>query len=254
MTRIKLNPRIKAYLLWNAKLQQVECHDYRIADRVRLKSMVPSIRSKELRPRKTWVCASGTLRARMDQARVYLLGIDYRRAYGTYTPEQVLAQIVSNLRNYHRLNQAETKAVMRGVFDSKSKVKWSNEALELAWELVEGFTPSLGLIDPDAISKRHSEELEDRLVDVVAFTRSGGRVAIQDLINLFREWNPDFEVNEIAFGRAFSAITGIRSKPSKGIRYFSGLHLPSALELKDPRHSCGEWVDPGTILATMRAA
>lgn len=69
-------------------------------------------------------------------------------------------------------------------------------------------------------------------------------MAIRELFKLFQEWNPDFEVNQIAFGRAFTAHSGIRSIPSKDGRYYSGLHIPSELELKDPMHSPGALVDP----------
>ena len=80
---------------------------------------------------------------------------------------------------------------------------------------------------------RRMTELEDEVVDLIAHTRSGGRVSISDLFALFKAWYPDFEVDVRVFGKAVKAVTGIDTKSSNSNRYYEGFHLPCPEELLD---------------------
>lgn len=199
----------------------------------------PSIRTGS-RNQRPWVKASGSLKSRLEMARFYLKEeFDYE-TYATFDqPEVILAKVVCNLRNYHGLDAKNTVNLITTYFNQQSPDKWSKEAVRLTWEQVERFTPDLGLIDPDAISKQRMKDQENDLVDLIAYTRSGGRVSLPELMKVFRDWFPEHEIYPKVFGKVVKEITGIKARSSNGITYYDGLHLPTAEELKDPNHFIG---------------
>lgn len=176
---------------------------------------------------KAWVAAAGTLEQRQTMAAFYLVGFDHKTAAIFEEPVATMAKVVCNLRYYYRLNAKQTADLMLAHFNAKSRYRWSEEGILLAWELVEGFTPSLGLSDKDAVAKHLLAELENDVIDFLAQVLPGGRVPVEDLYARFKASFPDVDTNEIAFGRVVTSLTGINSKSSKGRRYYSGFHLPS---------------------------
>lgn len=77
------------------------------------------------------------------------------------------------------------------------------------------------------------------MIDLIAYTRSGGRTSISKLLGAFLEWYPGREVDPRVFGKVVKSITGIPSKPSNGDRIYEGFHLPTAEELADASHFIG---------------
>ncbi len=178
-----------------------------------------------------WVIATGRPETLSRKAAEYLRVFDYKEAAQFDPDVAILAKVVCNLRNYYRQSAEQTIELVTGVFNPKAWTAWSPEGIKLAWELVEGFTPSLGLADEMAVAQRQAADLEDAVVDLIAYTKSGGRVSGEDLRNLFRVWNPDLQFTDVAFGLAVNAVTGMTSKASHGTRYWIGFHLPTPEEL-----------------------
>jgi len=180
--------------------------------------------------RKAWVTAAGTTQSRLTMAAFYLNGLDHKEAAIFDQPVKTMAKVVCNLRNYFRLDAKQTAELMISLFNPKARFRWSEEGILLTWELVEGFTPSLGLSDKDAVAKQQLAALEEDVIDLLAHTYLGKRVSVEDLFNRFQELYPEVDTNEIAIGRVITALTGISSHSSKGVRYYSGFHLPRAIE------------------------
>ena len=162
----------------------------------------------------------------------YLRVFDYKEAAGFDSDVAILGKVVCNLRNYYRQSAEQTVELVTGVFNPKAWTPWSPEGIKLAWDLVEGFTPSLGLSDEKAVAKQRAALIEDEVVDLIAWTRSGGRVSGEDLLAVFTAWNPDLLVTPREFGAAVKAVTGLTQKPSNGIYYWVGFRLPTAKELE----------------------
>lgn len=187
----------------------------------------PIAKPRALRMRqKAWVAAAGTLEQRQTMAAFYLVGFDHRTAAIFDEPVATMAKVVCNLRYYYRLNAKQTADLMLAHFNAKSRYRWSEEGILLTWELVQGFTPSLGLSDKDAVAKHELADLEDDVVDFLSRVLPGGRVSVEVLYAGFKASNPEVDTNEIAFGRVVTSLTGISSKSSKGKRFYSGFHLP----------------------------
>ena len=178
-----------------------------------------------------WVPATASHATRLDKASFYLHNFDYKDVAGFALDTAILANVVCNLRNYHQLSQEETVRLVREVFNPISWEVWSPEAISLAWELVEGFTPTLGVTDEQTPPMRRAALIENEVVDLIAWTVPGGRVRCADLLATFKEWNPDIAATKRELGVAVKAVTGIESKPLHGVRYFVGFHLPSDDEL-----------------------
>ena len=132
--------------------------------------------------RKPWVVATGTQGTRSRKAAQYLRVFDYKEAARYELDTPILAKVVCNLRNYYQQDTHQTVELITALFNPKSWQVWSKEAITLAWELVEGFTPSLGLADAKAIAKQRAAMIEYEVVDLIAWTRQGDRVDREDLI------------------------------------------------------------------------
>ena len=180
-----------------------------------------------------WVQSTGPPITLFRRAAFYLSSFDYKEAATWDLDTVILARVICNLRNYYQQDADQTVKLITKYFHRHSWEVWSPEAIRLTWELVEPYTPSLGLADEDAQSMRRMAELEDEVADLIAHTRSGGRVSTSDLFALFKAWYPDFEVDARVFGKAVKAVTGIDSKSSNSKRYHEGFHLPSPEELLD---------------------
>lgn len=189
-----------------------------------------SIRSSIKKNPMSWAKATGSKSDLSKQAGHYLLVVDLDEAYLFESPEMTLAKVVCNLRNRFSQNVDQTIELIRSVYNYKMGTNWSKEGIALTWELVKDFTPSLGLVDEDAISKKRMNDLEDDVVDLIACTLPGRRVLLDDLFEVFCQWNLDTDVNIYAFGKAVSRVTGMKSTSSKSKRYYSGFHLPKELK------------------------
>ena len=180
-----------------------------------------------------WVIATGRPETLSRKAAEYLRVFDYKEAAGFDSDVAILGKVVCNLRNYYRQSAEQTVELVTGVFNPKAWTAWSPEGIKLAWDLVEGFTPSLGLSDEKAVAKQRAALIEDEVVDLIAWTRSGGRVSGEDLLAVFTAWNPDLLVTPREFGAAVKAVTGQSTVPIHGVRFWVGFHLPTPDELNE---------------------
>ncbi|MBP1627544.1 MAG: hypothetical protein H6Q00_2019 [Holophagaceae bacterium] len=185
--------------------------------------------------RKPWVTSSASEEIRHGQAVRYLvLDFDHEKAFGRDPPAMLLAKVVCNLRNYYCQDQESTVGLITKYFNPKCwDDPWSPEAVRLMWECMEPFTPYLGIVDEKAVAKQLNQFLENEVVDLIAWTAPGGRVLDKDLERVFREWNPELEVEFTGniFSRAVKAVTGLNKTYSDGKGYWKGFHLPTPEEL-----------------------
>lgn len=181
-----------------------------------------------------WVTATGSKSTLRRKAECYLVALDYKKAAKYDLDTEILAKVVCNLRNYYQQDADETIALISRFFLPKAWDTWTDEAIRMVWELVEDFTPFLGAVDAMAIAKRRAAFMENEVVDLIAWTVSGGRVSVEHLRTVFREWNPDLEFTDVEFGLAVKAVTGLKSKGSHGTRYWNGFHLPTSEEGNPP--------------------
>lgn len=193
--------------------------------------------------RRTPVRASGTQELRERQAAYYLRIYNYKNAHLFDQPEFTLVKVVCNLRNYFGISQEETIRLVTSIFNPKSDYFWSRKAVGLVWELVANFNPSLGLSKPAGIAKQHAVEVEDAVTELLAYTRSGGRVSTDDFFDTLIKHNPDLVTTKTAVSRAVRDITGIKTTSYQDGRCFNGFHLPTTEELLDHNHSCGAYID-----------
>lgn len=189
---------------------------------------VPSIRTGTTR-RKPWTSATGSPDTLRGKAIFYLLkAFDYKDAWMLDTAEVSLAKVVCNLRHFYRQDVDSTVDLVQTYFNPRTLRDWSPEAIRLTWEMVEPFTPSLGLRTERARAKQHKRTLEEEVREFLAITLPGGRILDHDLLDAFREWDPSLPVTSNAFTRAVQAITGEEKVPSDSKRYWVGFHLPTS--------------------------
>lgn len=183
---------------------------------------------------KLWVTATGTPSTRRDKAIYYLVhSFDHKAAFERDLPTMLFAKVVCNLRNYYLQDQESTVKLILTYFNPVCwDEPWSPEAVSLMWECVETYTPSLGIRDEKARAKQQRHALEDDVFDLLTWVRLGGRVLDDDLLAVFRDWNPQLEVTPNAFSRAVTALTGIPKRRSNGQDYWEGFHIPTAEELR----------------------
>jgi len=174
-----------------------------------------------------WVAATGTTETRSRKAAAYLRGFDYGSVSKWDLDTVILAKVVCNLRNYYQQDAEQTVELIEHVLHPRVPVVWSVEAIKLAWELVDGFTPSLGLRDLMAVAKQRAAFLEEEVRHLLERTKPGGRVSIDDLYSAFIAQLPEVKVSKSEFGRRVVAVTGLTSVPSNNIRYWMGFHLPT---------------------------
>lgn len=197
------------------------------------------------RKRLRWSTASGTSEQREEQAAMYLRLFDHEEARKFDQLELTLSKVVCNLRNYHGMSKEQTVMLMRALFNPKLEAPWSDEAISLAWDLVADYTPWLGLVDVDGIARQKADEIEDAVVDLLAYTRSGHRVTTDEFFATFKAWNPDLAIDKKnRVSSAVREVAGIESMPYRGEgRCYPGFHLPSPQELLDPAHATSDDLD-----------
>lgn len=193
---------------------------------------VPSIRSGTTL-RKPWVKSANSPDILNQQAAHYLLIFDYRKAAKFSLAVEILAKVVCNLRNYYSQSADQTVRLIQQLFNPKSHVMWSPEGIRLVWELVEPYTPSLGLVDEKAIAKQKAMLVRQEVAYLLEWTVPDGRTLDADLLAVFREWNPEIEITSNLFSRAVKAVTGLSKFYSNSKGYWVGFHLPTVTELEN---------------------
>lgn len=184
-------------------------------------------------PRSTrlpWAKSTGSHATRLEKARYYLRSFEYESVAEHALDTDIFVSVVCNLRNYYRLTREETIKLMAEVFNPISWEVWSSDAVTTAWELVEGFTPTLGASDPKTEAMRRAALIENEVVDLIAWTLPGGRVRCSDLLIVFNAWNPEIAASKRELGVAVKAITGLASTSINGVRYWNGFHIPTSEE------------------------
>jgi hypothetical protein len=209
-----------------------------LAPRKRIRHRLPR---NSARRRLPWSVASGTPGQKEDQARMYLSVFDHENARRFDPPELTLLKVVCNLRNYHGMTNERTVKLMQVNFNPKVEAPWSDEAISLAWELVADYTPWLGLVDVDGIARQKAAEIEDAVVDLLAYTRSGHRVTTDEFFATFKAWNLDLAIGDKKLvSSSVRKVAAIETKPYREGRCYPGFHLPSPQELMDPAHATGD--------------
>jgi hypothetical protein len=182
-----------------------------------------------------WVEATGSPALLSDKATFYVMKVfDYESARKFDEPLMILAKVVCNLRNYFRQGETATVRLVSDYFNPKSDYAWSPEGIRLVWELVEGFSPSLGLADETAQAMHRAAFLQREVIYLLSHVQPGGRVSNRELMGTFTAWNPELEVTSNAFTRAVQAVTGLTKLRSNGIDYWVGFHLPMAEVAESP--------------------
>lgn len=185
-------------------------------------------------PRKA-VHARGSAESRHAQAVFYLRNFDYESAFlWDRQPEATLAKVVCNLRNFHLQSREATIKLVREFFNPRARYNWSPAGIGLTWDLVEHYTPLLGILDQRAADQERADDLYDRAVDLILMMEPGGRVLASDLYAFFLSENSDLEPapTAVAVGIAIGDVTGKSPASSKGKKYYSGFHLPGWFGLK----------------------
>jgi len=231
--------RDAARKFWMEALEaQAECRTHRPRKRLSLP------RHGVVTPRPS-EAARGDEGALEEQAAHYLRIFDHELAQIFDEPEFTLLKVVCNLRNYFGMSQDQTVMLMVSLFNPKTHLPWSRVAIVLAWELVAGYTPWLGLDDPVAIADQKRSDLDDEVTELLAYTREGGRVTTEDFYKMLKKWNPDLDVKKTAVTQAVKRITGIEATGYRDGKCFPGFHLPTEEELMDIHHHAG--LDVGAI-------
>lgn len=222
------------------------------APRKRIRHRLPRNGAKKRRP---WTTATGTPEQLEEQANMYLRLFDHENARYFDQPELTLSKVVSNLRNYHKMSKKQTVMLMQALFNPKLETPWSIEAISLTWDLVADFTPWLGLQDIAGVAMQKAVEIEDAVIDLLAYTRSGHRATTDEFFAAFQAWNPDLKTTKTAVSRAVHEVAGIEATPYREGRCYPGFHLPTPEELKDPAHAMGDdlGIDLDPIIERLRS-
>jgi hypothetical protein len=170
--------------------------------------------------------SSGPAEILRQKAKYYLQHFNHEKAYRLGSPGITLMNVICNLRNYYKQDAASTVSLMTEYFLSNDDFGWTGEHINEVWQLVEGITPSLSLIDKGTIQKRRNNLVEDYVIDLIAHTKPGDRIETNKFLNLFNEWYPDFPITPRELGVAVHTITGTGSKPINGKRFYVGFQIP----------------------------
>lgn len=179
---------------------------------------------------KPWVKATGSPSTLERKAAQYLRVFDHETPRSFERPEMTLAKVVCNLRNFYQQDAEITIKLVQMIYNRPAGYDWSPDGIRLAWELSEGYAPSLGLVDEKAIAKQWKAFLQKEVANLIVWMEPGGRTLGKDLLNVFRESNPELEVTSNAFSRAVKAVTGLSKFRSDSKDYWVGFHIPTTEE------------------------
>jgi len=179
--------------------------------------------------------ATGSHETRLKQAAFYLSVVkdDDPELFLQSVDQAVIALgiIVCNLRNFYLLSQDETVDLMKTHYLTKHGHAWTWGEIRLIHDEVESFTPTLGLLDEDAIAAQEKHSREENLTDIVLYLKPEGRISFQSIMTLYQEWFPDdTKVNRKNLGDAIKAVTGLKSTSYRGKTHYIGMSLPEGHE------------------------
>lgn len=181
------------------------------------------------RQQPTWKPARGSKKSQHDGAKYYLMLIDHNQQEKVRTPLEVLADAVCNLRNSYQQTKLQTVELITTVYNPRCGINWSAEDIELTWEMVEGFTPSLWLRDSRYLASQRREAIQRELKDLLSTLTPAPceRIHVEVMLNMLNEWDPTLKVTPRELGDAMRALTGHASRPSNGVSYYFGYRLPA---------------------------
>lgn len=194
------------------------------------------IKKKAPKQPPVWVEASGTLPSRIKMARTYLRTHSWKSISGM-NGHSALLVVMTNLRLFHCLDQSLALAMVKDYFNPRCVDKqgnpspWSDAELLHKWKQAgrSGAYPTLGVKHPRALAKVASLKLESEVAEFLGHvTQPGGRSNPTLLRLAFIAYRGGEVVDETPFGRAVSAVTGIRTTTPGGPRVFQGFQLTEA--------------------------
>lgn len=180
-----------------------------------------------------WVPASGGVNSRIKKAKFYLR----HRAWVPESNQQgdkAYLVVLCNLRRYHRLT-AETSLVLvrehynpRCIAADGTMWGWDDASILKKYRQAggRGMYPALGISDPKAKRRAARLELESQVRlffrKCIVLDGSCTPAAVREAFQRFRGGEP---INERSFGKAFTAVTGIRPSRPFGRRLYRGIHI-----------------------------
>lgn len=181
------------------------------------------------------VKATGLFPTRIKKAKFYLRHGAWRSIAGMQG-HTALMVATANLRLYFDLPKDIGLSLLKDLFNPRcadihgNPAPWSDAELEHKWKEAgkPGIYSTLGAADPRAVAKKRSNDLTAEVrAFLVAFTIQEGICNPTILRDAFIVWRGGEEVTQTAFGRAVSAVTGVRSTKPGGVRIYRGFRLSS---------------------------
>jgi hypothetical protein len=148
-----------------------------------------------------------------------------------------LLVVVTNLRLFHRLEYPLALKMLKEHFNPRchdlqgNPCPWSDAEIAHKWKEAgkPGAYPTLGVKHPRARAREVRLMLEGEVKEFLGlFTQPGGSANPTALRMAFIASRDGEDVNETAFGRAVSKVTGIQTTSPNGKRAFKGFHLSEA--------------------------
>lgn len=222
-------------------LPMVDPDRYRSEENQRQIKCRGQVNMLQTKPKKTkklvvWVAASGSQITRTKMARNYLRSYAWRSVSGKNGHDALLV-VVTNLRLFHRLEQSVALDMVKEHFNPRCQdlqgnpCPWSGAEISHKWSEAgkPAAYPTLGVNNPKARAKVARLMLEGEVAEFLGqFTQSGGSANPSILRLAFIASRGGEVVNETAFGRAVSKVTGIQTTTPNGKRVFKGFSLTEA--------------------------
>lgn len=219
-------------------LPMVDPERYRSLVNHRKRSHPSNIQNLQTKPKKAkklvvWVAATGSQVTRTKMARNYLRYYAWRSISGKNGHDALLV-VVTNLRLFHRLEQSVALEMVKEHFNPRCQdlqgnpCPWSDPEITHKWNEAgkPGAYPTLGVKHPRARAKEARLMLEGEVAEFLGqFTKEGGAANPTTLRHAFIASRDGEVVNETAFGRAVSKVTGIQTTTPNGKRVYQGFSL-----------------------------
>ena len=195
-------------------------------------------RSAARKPKRVpvWVSATGTLATRTKMARAYLRYYAWKSISGKNGHDALLVA-VSNLRLFFKLEEGFAIDLLKEHFNPRcvdlqgNPSPWSDAEIRHKWNEAgkPAAYPPLGATNPKAKQKESSIILAGEVTEFLAlFTSEGGFSIPTQLREAFIAFRGGENVNETAFGRAVSKVTGIQTTKPNGVRLYRGFQMSEA--------------------------
>jgi hypothetical protein len=183
-----------------------------------------------------WLPATGSYESRKKMARDYLRFYAWNSVSGKNGHDALLV-VVTNLRLFHELDEPLALAMVKEHFNPRcvdlqgKPCPWSDAEILHKWKEAgkPGAYPTLGVNSQKARAKQARLMLEGEVAEFLdQFTQPGGSANPTTLRLAFIASRGGEVVNETAFGRAVSKVTGKQSKTPNGKRGYQGFQLTEA--------------------------